>query len=446
MINNTIVATGGSSQSLEVWQQDLSNGMNVDQNCWTKLFDNSINEEATNIAKGYLPYKHGIGFRVSDRLFAVQGGDNASSLISKLAYFDLATRAWSSPITQGSEPSPRARMSVSMNETTNIAWFYGGRTELTDQSSNYFNSFYYFDIQNSTWNWPDTYYSGGHRPARYGHSSNLISERLFIIGGKTAVHSTDSNSWVQSSGDFQSVLVYDTAHHQAITMAAIGDIPPARYSFSTVNGPDGKSIVLFGGQNATDTQGFDATNDVYVLDTCTLRWARPAISGKPPVARAGHEAIVYGNQYMIVMMGIQNYDSLTGPIYADETAILDMKSWAWVSHIPATSTIATVTSPACRFTFPVVIPNTDGDDGDYNNNGNATVVSNTNRSPTTTQLAVGITFGVLGFLLLSTGAVIFILRIRRDVDAKQNPRWMPSVFKRRNREKLSSRSVSSAAS
>lgn len=213
-----------------------------------------------------------------------------------------------------------------------------------------------------------------------------------------------------------------------------------------MNGLDGKSIVLFGGQNATDTQTFDATNDVYILDTCTLNWSQPVISGKPPIARAGHEAIVYGNQYMIIMMGIQNYDSNTGPIYTDETAILDMKSWTWVSHISTTTTITTITTPTCRFTFPVVIPDTDGDDGGYNNNNNATVVSNTSKSPTTTQLAVGITFGILGFLLLSTGAIIFIMRIRRDVDAKQNPRWIPSVFKKRNGEKLPSSSVSSTTS
>lgn len=214
-----------------------------------------------------------------------------------------------------------------------------------------------------------------------------------------------------------------------------------------MNGLDGKSIVLFGGQNATDTQTFDATNDIYVLDTCTLNWSQPVISGTPPTARAGHEAIVYRDQYMIVMMGIQNYDSMAGPIYTDDTAILDLKTWTWVNSIPpASSTVASssTTTPTCRFTFPVVIPNTDGDDGDYNSNNNATVVSNTNKSPTTTQLAVGITFGILGFLLLTTGAVIFIMRIRRDVDAKQNPRWVPSVFKKRHRERLTSTSITSS--
>ncbi|KAK4510035.1 carnitine O-acetyltransferase yat1 [Mucor velutinosus] len=449
LVNNTIIATGGNAHRMEVWQRDVSNGLDIHHNCWTNLLDGGIDHETANITTAYQPYKHGIGFKVSDDSFAVQAGDNASTVMSRLAYFDLATYAWSSPITQGSEPSPRARMSVSLNETTNTAWFYGGRTESTEQSSDYFNSFYFFDIQTSTWNWPDTYYSGGHRPARYGHSSNLISERLFIVGGKTAVHSADANSWTLASGGFQSILIYDTANHQAISMATMGDIPPARYSFSTVNGLDGKSIVLFGGQNATDTQTFDATNDIYVLDTCTLNWSQPVISGTPPTARAGHEAIVYGDQYMIVMMGIQSYDSTAGPIYTDDTAILDMKTWTWVSSIPPTSSIGvptatTTTAPTCRFTFPVVIPNTDGDDGDYNNNSNATVVSNTNKSPTTTQLAVGITFGILGFLLLMTGAVIFIMRIRRDVDAKQNPRWVPSVFKKRNRERLASASITSS--
>lgn len=81
---------------MEVWQQDLSNGLNTNQNCWTNLLDTSNQEELTNISTEYLPYKHGIGFKVSDNSFAVQGGDNASTVMSKLAYFDLTTHTWSS--------------------------------------------------------------------------------------------------------------------------------------------------------------------------------------------------------------------------------------------------------------------------------------------------------------------------------------------------------------
>lgn len=47
---------------------------------------------------------------------------------------------------------------------------------------------------------------------------------------------------------------------------------------------------------------FVPTQSVYVLDTCTLSWSTPNIQGTPPSARAGHEAITFGN-YMIVIGG-----------------------------------------------------------------------------------------------------------------------------------------------
>lgn len=131
------------------------------------------------------------------------------------------------------------------------------------------------------------------------------------------------------------------------------------------------------------------------------------------------------------MLGIQDYVASVGPVYIDNTAILDMESWKWTSEISSSSSYKT-RQPSCRFTFPVVIPT--GDDGGGNDNGNdnnATVVSDTNNSATTKKLAFGITFGVLGFLLLTTGAVIFIFRLRKDVDAKQNPRWLPNVLKKK---------------
>ncbi|KAI9480728.1 MAG: hypothetical protein EXX96DRAFT_563968 [Benjaminiella poitrasii] len=423
LVNNSLIATGGNSQTLEIWTRDLSDGLDIKaENCWTNV------TAATN--NNYSPYKNGIGFKITDSSFAIQAGDSTLSSMSSLALFDLLNQTWTTPLTQGTSPSHRARMSVSLDPTTNVVYFYGGRTELSQQPRNYFNSFYNFDIKTSTWNWPETAYSGGVRPARYGHSSNLISDRLFIIGGKAAVFSSDLNSWTFSSGDFQSILVYDTTQHQAITMATIGDIPPARYSFSTVNAPDGKSIVLFGGQNASSEEIFDASNDIYILDTCTLNWSQPTVEGKPPIARAGHEAIVYKNRYMLIFMGIQNYISGIGPVYVDDIAILDMKSWTWISSISKEEEgiNPNMTTPDCRFIFPVIVPDNDNDNENIGNS-NVTIVSNQKSSPTTKQLALGITFGVLGFLLLTTTFVIFIIRIRKDVDPKQNPRWIPSALK-----------------
>lgn len=174
---------------------------------------------------------------------------------------------------------------------------------------------------------------------------------------------------------------------------------------------------------------FDATNDIYVLDTCTLNWTKPEISGIPPIARAGHEAIVYLERYMIIAMGIQNFDPTTGPVYVNDAAILDMRSWTWINSIPTTIKHKAVKS-SCRFTFPVVVPD---DDGGNNTTDifNPSIVKYTNDDSRTKKLALGLTFGCLGFLVLVTALIIFILRIRRDVDPKQNPRWLPSVLRRK---------------
>lgn len=232
--------------------------------------------------------------------------------------------------------------------------------------------------------------------------------------------------------------------------------------------PDGKSIVMFGGQNTSSETTFDASNEIYVLDTCTLNWTQPVIQGKPPIPRAGHEAISFLNQYMIVMMGkwmtlynfkgsllnvlfnwigIQNYSPVNGPIYIDDVAVLDMDTWTWVNSIPHSPHPHQTEVPNCRFTFPVVIPDSDG--GANNSTGETpSVISNDSHGPTVTQLAVGITFGVLGFLILATAFVIFIIRYRRDVDAKQNPRWVPSLLKKKSKHQsvlTSSTSSSSTA-
>lgn len=118
-----------------------------------------------------------------------------------------------------------------------------------------------------------------------------------------------------------------------------------------------------------------------------------------------------------------------GPVYVDDAAILDMKTWKWVSSIPQESEDNGAQVAKCRFNFPIVVFK--GDNDNDNNGVNATVVSSSNKSSITNKLAFGITFGVLGLILFITGAIVFIFRIRRDVDAKQNPRWLPNVLKRK---------------
>lgn len=108
-----------------------------------------------------------------------------------------------------------------------------------------------------------------------------------------------------------------------------------------------------------------------------------------------------------------------------------MKTWTWLDHIPQQRRPSRPNKPvSCRFTFPFVNPDEDG--GNQPDPFTPAVLSN-NTDSNVKKLALGITFGILGFLLLATAGVIFILRIRRDVDPNKNPRWLPSVLLRKRK-------------
>ncbi|KAI8993644.1 hypothetical protein BDB01DRAFT_777012 [Pilobolus umbonatus] len=415
-MSNQLYITGGNRNSLEVLSKDLSAGIKID-NCWKSLYD-------ARTTVDYSPYENGVSFPISNTSFAIQAGDSSSAVMSNIVVYDTVTNTWSKQ-TKGDQPLPRSRMSVSVNTTTHVAWYYGGRTVQSQINSDYFNDFYSYDIHTLTWNWPTVDYYGGIRPARYGHASILISNYLFIMGGKSVIKSSSDSNWIVSPGDFQSILIFDTERHQSITMATIGKIPPSSYSFSSITAPDGKSIVLFGGQNTTSDEIFDASNDVYVLDTCTLNWTMPVIQGTPPTPRAGHESVVYKNDYMIVLMGIQGYDINHGPIYSDQMYILHMPTWTWIDSIPAGTVESNPISPNCTFIFPVV-PEGNGDSG--NMPFDSSILEN--KSLKTKQMAFGITFGIMGFILLVAISILLLRRWRSDVDASRNPRWIPALLKK----------------
>jgi hypothetical protein len=85
---------------------------------------------------------------------------------------------------------------------------------------------------------------------------------------------------------------------------------------------------------------------------------------------------------------------------------------------------------SCRFTFPVIRDGNGDDDNNNNQPLDTTVISNNGSSSFTTKLALGITFGILGFLLISTAIGIFLFKIRKDVDPHKNPRWLPKLLKK----------------
>ncbi|CAO3591993.1 unnamed protein product [Absidia cylindrospora] len=426
---------------------------------------------------------YGVAFKTANDNLIVQTGDGGTSAMINGTKFDTTALSWTNLNSQGQIPTVRAEIAASLNSTSNQVWYYGGRNTQSQQASgnfSYYNDFYYLDTITDTWNWPNVYYTGGVRPSRFGHTSSLLMGQLFILGGKTAILNQTDNSWIVGVADFRSVLVFDTIAKASISMATINDIPPGLIRFSATNGkqpttsinmdrdedeiiltfsslsfiaPDGRSIVVFGGKTLDNGHTFTPTQNVYVLDTCTLSWSTPNIQGTPPSARAGHEATTFGH-YMIIIGGITNVDSTHTLTYANDVAILDMLTWTWVNSIPAgIAPEQQPVNPGCRFDVRVSQNGNDSGDGDGTDDGSngyglpydSTVVSNPNSNDNTALnegLAIG--FSVFG-LFLCVGLFFAIRRLRHGAKTF-SPRWLPQVLTRSSANKTTASSFQSSPS
>ncbi|KAI8062443.1 hypothetical protein BC940DRAFT_309029 [Gongronella butleri] len=431
---STVYLSGGNPHSSSIWKLDLSQGIDVSQDClpWQQ-------EQPEDINSTVQPYMYGISFDTHDSNIFVQAGDGGTPTMDTGVLYNTTANAWSNVSANGSVPTVRAEMTATINTTTYQAWYYGGRTTQAQQHANtfnYFNDFYAFDARYNSWIWPTVNYIGGVRPARFGHTANLISGQLFILGGKTAMINSTTNQWIVAGADFRSVLVFDTMSNNSISMATIGNIPTGLARFSAANAPDGQSIVIFGGKILSSM--FTPTQSVYVLDTCTLSWSQPTIQGTPPSARAGHEAVTYG-QYMIVIGGIADVTPGHSLTYATDVGILDMNAWEWVTSIPANYSPSAAGQPHanCRFDMPASPP--EGNGGD-NGNGlpyDSTVVSNPyGKGSSALKEGLGITFGLLGAVLL-VALAWYVRRMRRQARSV-SPRWLPTLWKSKRKSTASS--------
>ncbi|KAG0187230.1 hypothetical protein DFQ28_006695 [Apophysomyces sp. BC1034] len=413
---------------MTIWGLDLSGDFDINQQKW---IDATKNNQPTGDFK---PFWGGVAFRGQNNNIYAQAGElsTTNQQMTAMTNFNTSSGFWSPSMLHPNSISPgvRAWMTASANNS-GIAWYYGGRSpqSVLSNTASYYNDFHSFDSTENNWRLHEPPYPYGERPGRFGHTSNLINNRLFIFGGKTVIQQQSLTA------DFQSVLVYDTVENKAVTMATIGDIPPPALSYSSTIAWDGHSIVVFGGHNVSSPKAFDPTQNVYVLDTCKLSWSKPSVSDTPPAARAGHQAATYG-KYMLVMLGITNVDESTGKptAYANDMGILDMDEWKWVTSMSHQDPVYPTYQPSCRFEFPDP-PSVPQSAGNHPLPYDPTVISNPNQGSDDDddkkKKGFGISFGLLAFLLALGAAVYYFLRVRKNARTL-NPRWMPGALSPEN--------------
>ncbi|CEI85651.1 hypothetical protein RMCBS344292_00108 [Rhizopus microsporus] len=315
-------------------------------------------------------------------------------------------------------------MTVSIHPKTGTAYFYGGLpvTNHVYNSSNASSEFIELDTTQSImpWKHSNPAYPNQHRPGRAGHSSNIINNQIFIMGGITYGANISKALPEGTWADFNSVLVYDLDSNIAATVATYGDIPPVRFGYSAVPGPDGRSIVMFGGYIPKSEADFTvASPDVYVLDTCTLAWSKKSVGGTSPPGLFAHGAASINN-YMVVMMGKTSQNSYNPSVY-----ILDMNNWKWVTDVDAGSLIPTNSPSAqCQFTIPNVNEVTFKPlDYDFS------VIENPLApiSDTAKKEGFGIGFTFFALILIGIIGYYYYKRRTRKRSNPMNPRWMRTM-------------------
>ena len=161
---------------------------------------------------------------------------------------------------------------------------------------------------------------------RGGHSANLIGgSKLFMFGGENPNRKPSNELWV-----------LDLMTNEWSKPDVSGEAPVARSSHSAVTYLE-RYIVIFGGGSVASCY-----NDVSVLDTQTMSWIRPEISGQVPPVRAGHASAMLGS--LMYMIGGGNNTKGCSDMYS-----LDLKNlgrergsleWVLIGNTPPESAIA----------------------------------------------------------------------------------------------------------
>ncbi|KAJ4703910.1 tRNA wybutosine-synthesizing protein 2/3/4 [Melia azedarach] len=130
---------------------------------------------------------------------------------------------------------------------------------------------------------------------RLGHTSSLVGDRIFIIGGRADPLNILSDVWV-----------FNMAKSEWMLLDCAGSIFPPRHRHAAA--VVGSKIYVFGGLN-NDT----ISSSLHELDTDTQQWKELSINGEWPWARHSHTMVAYGSR--LYMFGGYNGEKALGDLY-----------------------------------------------------------------------------------------------------------------------------------
>lgn len=150
----------------------------------------------------------------------------------------------------------------------------------------------------------------GPPPPRMGHTSCLVGNSMFVIGGRADPTKILNEVWVLNANNNEWKL---------LNCAGCLFPPRHRHAAAVI----GSKVYVFGG--LTDDV---ISSSLYVLDTDTLQWNEIGIKGNWPCARHSHSLVSYGSQ--LFMFGGYDGEKPLGDLYT-----FDIKTCSWKKEMMA---------------------------------------------------------------------------------------------------------------
>jgi N-acetylneuraminic acid mutarotase len=261
---------GGTDYSDSIWSYDSA------ANTWSEL--NPAGARPAARASQSMAYDP------SGNRLIVFGGFSGTSYHDDTWAYDLATNTWAALHPLGDVPAARGGHSLAYDPDSKKMILFGGY----DGSAQYNDTWAYDPATNA---WANLRPSGKAPAAREGQAMAYHPQgKVMVLFGGWSTTKQFADTWA-----------YTPSTNTWALLAPAGDAPSARALHQMVYDPTVKKMVLFGGGTSSAT-----FNDVWNYDLDDNSWAKIAVTGDQPTARAGHCLVYDSAGKELVLFGGSN--------------------------------------------------------------------------------------------------------------------------------------------
>ncbi|KAI8327776.1 hypothetical protein EDC96DRAFT_531355 [Choanephora cucurbitarum] len=244
--------------------------------------------------------------------------------------FNTETHAWKQIQSSGNLPLARRNAAIEFTNS-NLTWFFGGSSDpFTGLPSSTQLSHYWhqdtsiYDSSSQVWITGPEY----HGQPRANATMTQISDtngQLIIVGG-SVISNLSAVDMVTNHplSNMSDIVVLDPRTSIWSDVKAQGDnIPNSRKHHTTTLHPDGRTLVVIGGEFFNSTGAY-LLNDVWLLDTRNmnnLTWIQPEVHGQG-FFRSNHTSILIDDQIWVIAGTNQSSKAV-------DIQLLNLTSWTW---------------------------------------------------------------------------------------------------------------------